>query len=256
MAQPSLTRSEKPRILAVDSEKPVLHRLRNALERARYEVTICTDAQEAVRHLVREQFDCVITGTDLASTDGFELVRMIRKNLGILQIPVLMMSHHRDRHHLKRAMEVGATDYLFKPVDEDLLVEKIEDSLHPFTEHGTGKRAVHVQDNPLFKAQRLNPQELDMEAEIGIQCRIHGITETHLTIRLPFSLDCLSELETPFRLRSRIFEEIGIRPPLLKVQKCTQLNEPENDLPTYEASLAFENLSEEEADHVSDWLKT
>jgi DNA-binding response OmpR family regulator len=126
---------EKPRLLVVDDEPAMLGILEHLLKRAGCEITLCDSGAKAIDILSAAPFDCVLTDAAMPGMSGYDLVREIRGRLGMTTFPVLMLTRKRHREDLKLAVEVGATDYVFKPIDEALLLEKIETCLR-----NSGKR--------------------------------------------------------------------------------------------------------------------
>jgi len=115
------------RVLVVDDEPAILALLVQMLTRSRCTVTTAESANQA--HTLLEsgtaQFDCIITDAVMPGVSGYDFVTRLRKDPRFRELPVLMLTRKRHRKDVKLAVEAGVTDYVLKPIDEALLLEKL-----------------------------------------------------------------------------------------------------------------------------------
>jgi len=104
-----------PRLLVVDDND--LHRrgLSRFLRQAGYAVDEQADAVGALKNLVDEVYDGVLTDISMPDVDGLELLREIRKR--DLEVPVVLVTGRPALETAVRAMEYGANHYLIKPAE-------------------------------------------------------------------------------------------------------------------------------------------
>lgn len=230
--------SPNGRLLVVDDEPAVLKLVKTMLGRAQYDVTICGSAIEGLRLMDDNPFDCVITDAIMPVMTGYELVKAIRRHPVHAAVPVLMLTRKRHRQDVKKAVEVGVTDYVLKPIDEHLLLDKVELCL----KKGTGTK--HT-----FELSIAGEQSL---AELKIDCRIITISETEMTMRLPFPV---AELGTT-TIASKLFDEIGIQMPYLSLVCCDR-GPAIDDFRgfDYEARFAFVGVREADLMKIRAWLQ-
>jgi len=69
--------------------------------------------------------DLIIMDLSLPVVDGWEATRRIKANPTLQHIPILALSSHAMRGDAEKARQAGCDDYLSKPLDEDLLFEKL-----------------------------------------------------------------------------------------------------------------------------------
>jgi two-component system sensor histidine kinase and response regulator WspE len=106
--------SRKKRILVVDDSITVREAERHLLQNQGYVVTAAVDGREAW-NLVREQpFDLVVTDVDMPRMNGLELVRAMRNEEHLKQLPVIIVSYKEQEEDRLRGLEVGANYYLTK----------------------------------------------------------------------------------------------------------------------------------------------
>ena len=92
-----------------------------------YSILIATDGAQAVALTEKNKPDLVLMDISLPIMDGYEVTRNIRKTLPSL--PIIGLSAHAMQGDAERAKAAGCTDYLTKPVDEDLLLRKLKEYL-------------------------------------------------------------------------------------------------------------------------------
>lgn len=89
-----------------------------------YSLIIARDGLEGVRFALAKQPDLVLLDISLPVMDGYEVARQIREQRPTL--PIIGLSAHAMRGDEERARSAGCNDYLTKPVDEDLLWQKLK----------------------------------------------------------------------------------------------------------------------------------
>ena len=104
------------RILVVDDEANNRLLLNGMLKRLGHEPLAVENAIVALRTLDRT-FDLVLADVVMPEMDGFEMVRRIRGNPEIQDIPVIMVTTLSDKDDRLQAVQAGANDFITKPVD-------------------------------------------------------------------------------------------------------------------------------------------
>lgn len=92
-----------------------------------FNILIARDGAQGVALTEQNRPDLVLMDISLPVMDGFEATRLIRKAFPCL--PVIGLSAHAMQGDEQRARAAGCTDYLTKPVDEDLLFKKLKEYL-------------------------------------------------------------------------------------------------------------------------------
>ena len=115
-----------PKILIVDDEKEYVDVLTERLDIRGLDVTGALSGEEALSVLGRQPVDVVLLDVMMPGMDGIETLVEIRKRHP--GISVIMLSGHAQMETAVKGMELGACDYLVKPVDFNELFYKIEDA--------------------------------------------------------------------------------------------------------------------------------
>jgi len=92
-----------------------------------YRLLVARDGAQGVRMAQENNPDLILMDISLPVMDGYEATRRIRTTLA--STPIIGLSAHAMQGDAIKAQEAGCSDYLTKPVDEDLLIQKIKEFL-------------------------------------------------------------------------------------------------------------------------------
>jgi DNA-binding NtrC family response regulator len=106
-----------PRILVVDDDEPSCRLLQAILAPEGHEVLIAHDGRGALELADARRPDAVILDLQLPGMDGFEVIDALAAAHG--GVPVIMLTAHGEVRSAVRATQLGAFDYLTKPIDHD-----------------------------------------------------------------------------------------------------------------------------------------
>lgn len=116
----------KKRVLAIDDEKVVLDSIAKVLREEDYEVMTTQSGAEGVRLAVKESFDVVLTDIRMPDTDGFKVIRDIRR--AGKAVPIIMITGYASVSSSVQAMKLGASNYIEKPFTPEQLIRAIGDA--------------------------------------------------------------------------------------------------------------------------------
>jgi two-component system cell cycle response regulator DivK len=91
-----------------------------------YEILTAADGAVGIELAEREHPDLILMDLSLPVVDGWEATRRIKANAALRSIPIIALPAHAMRGDVEKARECGCDDYLSKPLDEDLLFEKVK----------------------------------------------------------------------------------------------------------------------------------
>lgn len=104
------------RILLVDDDQLNLRTLAHLLE-SQYDVVTVSSGAKALYKLEEQAFDLVISDIMMPSMSGYELTREIRKRFSVSQLPILLLTALHQIEDMERGFNLGANDYMTKPVN-------------------------------------------------------------------------------------------------------------------------------------------
>lgn len=112
------------RILVVDDDPTFLMLMRMALDSMGYQVFEAADGEAALAHFRDCACDMVLLDVDMPGMSGFDLCLSLRRMVGE-ELPILMVTGMDDVSSIQRAYEVGATDFLAKPINWNLIGHRV-----------------------------------------------------------------------------------------------------------------------------------
>ncbi|MBI4791424.1 MAG: response regulator [Deltaproteobacteria bacterium] len=116
------------KVLLVDDEEEFCNMLSERLETRGLKVNAVLSGEEAVNRAAKQNFDAIILDLAMPGMDGLQTLRRIKEIRPDLEI--LMLTGHGTVKSGIEAMKLGAEDFLEKPVDMKVLLEKISEAKH------------------------------------------------------------------------------------------------------------------------------
>lgn len=221
------------RILVVDDDPDILKLAEKVLASAGHTVFVAEDAMRAVDWLNNIEFDLLLSDANMPHYSGFELVSTIRNNEKYNNMAVAMLTGLRERRDVERAVKMGVDDYIVKPLDPLLLIQKV---------------------NSLF-AKKPPAQYPEIQLE-GNQA--HGIMDWPVTVQsvseLGVRIICEFALKPGMVLdvSAEFFKTLDTEPPPMKVLSV----EIDKTTGMYRAQLIFLGARETFLQKIRRWLYT
>lgn len=116
-------------LLVVDDNKVNRLLLARGLEEQGHHVEFAKDGREALEALRSNHYDLVLLDIMMPEIDGYQVLEELTSDQELSNIPVIMTSAMDEIDSVARCIEMGAEDYLFKPVNPTLLKARINASL-------------------------------------------------------------------------------------------------------------------------------
>ncbi len=121
------TPSETASVLVIDDEEDIRVVTRATLERAGYQVETASDGIDALLRIGADRFDLILSDVDMPNLDGFTLLESLSKKG--FATPVIFITGRVDADNEVRGLELGAEDYLRKPVMPAVLLARVKSAL-------------------------------------------------------------------------------------------------------------------------------
>ena len=119
-----MTGDKKISILAIDDEPSILRSLEGVLDDEGYRVLTAISGPEGLSILTREKVDAVLLDVWMPGMDGIETLEKIREKYP--EISVILLTGHGNKEIAAKAFQLGASDFLSKPISLDNLLDLIE----------------------------------------------------------------------------------------------------------------------------------
>jgi CheY-like chemotaxis protein len=116
-------------VLIVDDEPFNVDYLEQELEDLDYQLITASNGREALDKIQSHLPDLVLLDLQMPILDGFAVLSQIKADNDLRNIPIIIVSSANDSRSIVKGIKQGADDYLTKPVDVGLLVQKVKEYL-------------------------------------------------------------------------------------------------------------------------------
>ena len=113
-------------LLLIDDSLSIRKFVGRMLESAGYEVDTAVDGEEGLRMASAQNYRLIITDLEMPKLNGFEVIQGLRSRTQTHQTPIIVMTTRAGDKHRQMALNIGASSYIAKPVEERALIQEIE----------------------------------------------------------------------------------------------------------------------------------
>ena len=114
-------------VMIVDDSVTVRKVTSRLMERQGWEVVTAKDGIEAMSHLQEMYPDIMLLDIEMPRMDGFEVLRAVRRDERLKELPIIMITSRTGEKHRQQALELGVNRFLGKPFQEANLLSNIEE---------------------------------------------------------------------------------------------------------------------------------
>ncbi|BCA53635.1 putative Chemotaxis protein CheA modulated with response regulator receiver region [Nitrospira sp. KM1] len=122
--------SEK-KILLIDDSLSIRKFVGRMLETAGYEVETAVDGEEGLRKASAQSYRLILTDLEMPKLNGYEVIQALRSRPQTQQTPIIVMTTRAGDKHRQMAINIGASSYIAKPVEERALIQELERWIGP-----------------------------------------------------------------------------------------------------------------------------
>ncbi len=119
-------KSSERAILLIDDSLSIRKFVGRMLESAGYQVDTAVDGEDGLRKASARAYHVIITDLEMPKLNGFEVIQALRGRPQTASTPIVVMTTRAGDKHRHMAINIGATAYVAKPVEERALVREIE----------------------------------------------------------------------------------------------------------------------------------
>jgi len=124
---PEEKKEDKRQILVAEDDKVTRVLISRLLENSGYTVTTAEDGIDALLRMAEVQYDLILSDISMPNLDGFKLLEM--KNQKGIETPVIFLTARARSEDEKRGFELGAADYIKKPIQKETLLLRVKNVL-------------------------------------------------------------------------------------------------------------------------------
>jgi len=139
-------KKEKYKILVVDDEKDILELLKYNLEKEGYRIKVANSGAKAIE--VAKEFEphLILLDIMMPGQDGVETCRLLRENENLVDTHIIFLTARSEEYSEVAAFEVGADDYITKPVKPRALMSRIHALFRKTSKKKEIPEVVHIAD--------------------------------------------------------------------------------------------------------------
>src|SRR5579872_4463407 len=146
----TMTAPEKVKLLLVDDDRDNLLALQAILDPLKENLILAESGLEALRLCLDNDFAAILLDVRMPDMDGFETASLIRSRRRSKHTPILFLTAYRSDEQLFRGYDLGAVDFLFKPIVPEVLQSKVK----VFVELSRSERLLERQAEQLALAEQ------------------------------------------------------------------------------------------------------
>jgi class 3 adenylate cyclase len=116
-------------LLVVDDNEMNRDMLARRLARHGYTVAVAADGQQALRMLEAQQCDLILLDIMMPGISGLDVLQILRERFSVADLPVIMATAKDQSEDIVTALQLGANDYITKPLDFPVVLARIQTQL-------------------------------------------------------------------------------------------------------------------------------
>lgn len=219
------------RILVVDDDQDILKLAKKVLEMEGHHVFTAVDALNAMDVLTQYSLDLMISDANMPQYTGFELISTVRKQEKHKNLSIIMLTGLRERKDVEKAIKAGADDYIVKPIDPLLFLQKV----HAQFDKRPPEKHPEI---------RLNEKSSLRTTHVALKTDLDSVSELGVVIfsNQPLQVGSALDLKGPF------FDSLHTEIPPMKVLSC----EPHGQL--FRVQLIFLGAKEALLQKIRAWI--
>ena len=121
--------TNKKNIVLIEDDEGITRLIKFKLEKEGYEVKSFLNGEKVIEYLVRNKPALIISDVMMPVIDGLTLLKEIKADPRVSNIPVIMLSTHSHESAVLECLRAGAADYVTKPFSTTELILRIEKTL-------------------------------------------------------------------------------------------------------------------------------
>lgn len=221
----------KRNILVIDDDKSVHELAQLFLGQSGFAVNMVSDGNAALDELARHNYDLLLLDINMPGMNGLEVLKNIRAQERLKQVPIVMFTASRDVSHLMTSKRMGISDYVVKPPQRQDLLSRVERILG-----GEPQQEEELVFDPSWSLA---------QGTLEVPIRIKSLSHRGVIVYSPIPLEKASVLKN---LNLNVFNAIGVKQLEYDLIECVKGKK------VYEYMLYFRNIDRTSQNKIRDWV--
>lgn len=205
------------KILVVDDREDNLFSIEAILEKGRYDIVKANSGRAALKILLNEHdFSLILMDVQMPELNGFETATIIYEREKLRSIPIIFITaFSHDEDHMFRGYQMGGVDYIYKPINPELLRAKVS----VFVDLYRKTQQLQLQERKLLAANRTLQKEIEerKSSEAKVQLLNRQLVEINSNLRQmneeldQFAYMASHDLQEPLRKIQMFSDKIMVK---------------------------------------------
>lgn len=201
----SATKKQSKNVLVIDDNRNDLLMVKFVLLKMGFNPILLDNPRQTIDLLQMHNISLIVLDLEMPELSGIDVLKRIKRVDAYKNIPVVMLTGHSAFEDVKKAVSVGATDYIVKPIDTGIFENKLNKIIK-----SDGQNTDWIE----YEVKELS----DSEVQLYFTSHIISIGETSLTLKASQMLPVGARLFT----NASLFKKLEIKNPALKVEHCEE----------------------------------
>lgn len=140
-------------ILVIDDEHDLLELIEYNLKQSGFTVTTADNAQHGIELAHKHKPRLIILDIMMPGMDGMEACRILKQDNNLSSIPVIFLTAHEDEKTEITSLDIGADDYITKPVSSNVLISRVNAVLRRFDKRDQSAPVIKIRDLEIDRGQ-------------------------------------------------------------------------------------------------------
>lgn len=181
-------KKEKVYVLLVDDRPENLIALEALLDKLDIHIIKAESGNKALGLMLEYDFALVLLDVQMPEMDGFEVAELMRKKNRTREIPIIFITAiNKEEQYVFKGYEKGAVDYLFKPIDPNILRSKVNVFLDLHRKKNVLEHLIGEKNKYIVELHQLNQKIQEQQKELLEKEKLQSILEMAVTISHEFS---------------------------------------------------------------------
>lgn len=224
------------RILFVDDDPDIRRLVKKVLEtqKQHFQLVVVDNGLTALDELKATHYDVLISDANMPHFSGFDLIRSVNKSGLAPNMAIAMLTGRREKEDIQQAIQLKVDDYIVKPIDPTLLIDKVH-------------KLAQKKAKPL-KHKKALKKRTSLQASVEAHFEITELTPQGCTATCALPLTVGAELF----FYCEEFEHIEMDIPLVRVVACQSHHSNKGQ---YSIQVEFLEMTDPTLDQLKDYIR-